>query len=63
MGRDRKGRPSSPFTRRQQLLSTVASVAAGFAIMAATKNVIWGFVTFMLFGVLMNALILFRQKK
>lgn len=58
-----KAEAPSPLTRRQQLLSTVIALVVGFIVMAATRNVIWGFVTFMVFGIIVNAIVLARQKK
>jgi len=52
----------SPFTRRERLFSTGAAVAIGIIVMAATKNVLWGLVTFLVLGVAINALLLSRKK-
>ncbi|MEE9284544.1 MAG: hypothetical protein V3V35_02325 [Dehalococcoidia bacterium] len=63
MGWDRKDREQHPLTRRQRWVNTAASVAAGFTVMAATENVLWGLLTFMGAWVVISVAMLARQKR
>jgi len=51
----------NPFTGRERLISTGASLIAGIIVMASTKSVVWGLVTFLSFGIIVNALLLWRK--
>ncbi len=63
MARQRSPRSDSPFTRRQQLINLGISLAVAFIVMAATRNAVYGFVTFMLLGIVVNAVMLARMKR
>ena len=52
----------SPFTRRERFISTGVAVIIGIVVMAVTKNVLWGMVTFLVMGVAINVALLSRKK-
>ena len=52
----------TPFTRRERFISTGAAVIIGIVVMAATQNLIWGLVTFLVMGVAINVVLLSRKK-
>lgn len=58
-----RGKPVETLTRRQHLLSTAVSVLVGFVVMAATRNVIFGLLTFLLSGILVNAVMALRTRR
>lgn len=53
-----------PFTLKQQLLSTGVSVGVALLILWATQSVVWGFVTFFVLSIAVNAVMLgIRDRK
>jgi hypothetical protein len=46
---------------QERIVSLGVSVALGIIIMAATRNVIWGFVTFFVLTIAINVAILKRK--
>jgi hypothetical protein len=61
--RQRTPQSDSPFTRRQQLINLGISLAVAFIVMAATQNAIYGFVTFVLLGIVVNAVMLASMRR
>ncbi len=51
----------NPFSGRERAVSTGSSVIAGIIVMAITKNVVWGLVTFLAFGIIINGILLWRK--
>ena len=59
----RPDRGQHPFTRRQRLINVAVAVAAGLAVMAATRGFLWGFLTFLVVWVVFSAFMLSRQNR
>ena len=51
----------SPFSARERIISLGLSVGAGIAVMAIQKSLLWGFVTFLFGGIVINAFLLWRR--
>ena len=54
---------TSPLTSKQRRISTGVSLAVALAVMWRTENLLWGFVTFLVVGVLVNALLYLRRPR
>ncbi|MCH7552678.1 MAG: hypothetical protein IIC82_01585 [Chloroflexi bacterium] len=54
---------TSPLTSRQRRISTIVSLALAVVVMALTQNLLWGFVTFLVLGVLVNAVMYIRRPR
>ena len=63
MGRRGDDFGANPLTRPQRLISTGISVVVGIIVMAITEQLLWGLVTFMVLGVLLNGAILYRSRR
>jgi CBS-domain-containing membrane protein len=61
MGAAKRQKEPSLFTMQERIVSLGVSVALGIIIMAATRNVIWGFVTFFVLTIAINVAILKRK--
>ena len=57
----REDTQQNPFSGRERLVSTGVSLILGVIVMSITKNVVWGLVTFLVFGIIVNALLLWRK--
>lgn len=53
----------SPFSGAERVFSLTVSVGAGIAVLAATRSLGWGLLTFLLVGVPVNAYLLWRRNK
>ena len=63
MSRDPDEWGASPLTSRQRRISTIVSLAVAVVVMALTQNLLWGFVTFLVLGVLVNAVMYIRRRR
>lgn len=63
MSRDPDEWGASPLTSRQRRISTIVSLAVAVVVMALTQNLLWGFVTFLVLGVLVNAVMYIRRPR
>lgn len=53
--------PRNPYSGRERAVSTGSAVIAGIIVMAITKNLVWGLVTFLAFGIIVNGFLLWRK--
>lgn len=53
----------NPFNSRERVISTGASVLVAVVVMALTRSLIWGLVTFLVFGIFANAFLLWRRDR
>ena len=63
MSRDPDEWGRNPLTSRQRRISTIVSLAVAVVVMALTQNLLWGFVTFLVLGVLVNAVLYMRRPR
>lgn len=52
-----------PFPLRQQVLGTVISVGAALLVMVLSQSIVWGFVTFFVLSIGVNAFMLWVRER
>ncbi len=53
----------NPFSRRERVISTGVSVVVALVIMKVTHSLIWGLVTFLVFGIFVNGFLLWKRDR